>query len=96
MNTQDEYEPIELGTDLSREKDITAFVNERTESPADTPIAQSIIEEILGVTNEVAAFVKAIETGTEPPISNIHALSVIKSLLAIEESSRTGREVRLR
>ena len=96
LNTQDEYEPIELGTDLSREKDITAFVNERTGSPIDTPIAQSIIEEILGVTNEVAAFVKAIETGTEPPISNTHALAVIKSLLAIEESSRTGREVRLR
>ena len=96
LNTQDEYVDIELAKNPSREKDITAFVNAQTGAPADTPIAQSIIEEMSGVANEVAAFVKAIETGTEPPISNAHALAVIRSLLSIEESSRTGREVRLR
>ncbi len=96
LNTEGEYEPTALEKDTSREKNITAFVNKRAGAPVNTPIAKSIIEEISGVTDEIAAFVKAIETRTEPPISNTHALSVIKSLLAIEGSSRTGREVRLR
>lgn len=96
LNIQDEYESIDIETDSSREKDITKFVNTQTGSPANTPVAQSIIEEISGVTIEIAAFVKAIETGTEPPISNKHALAVIEVILAIEESSHTGREVLLR
>jgi predicted dehydrogenase len=96
LNTEDEYEPIELEKEAAKEKDIAAFVNTITGTPIDAPVAQSIIEEISGVTNEVAAFVTAIESGTEPPISNVHALAVIKALLAIEESARTGREARLR
>jgi predicted dehydrogenase len=96
LNTEGEFEPVALETDAARAHAITTFVNMLTGSPAETPIAQSVIEEISGVTSEVAAFVQAIENGTEPPVSNAHALAVMEVILAVEESSRMGREVRLR
>ncbi|GIX07897.1 MAG: oxidoreductase [Candidatus Poribacteria bacterium] len=48
-----------------------------------------------GVTEELAAFVEAILTGRPEPIPNAHSREVVRLLLAVEESSRLGREVRL-
>ena len=48
-----------------------------------------------GVVAETAAFVEAIEKGAPPPISNEHSKHVVEILLAVEQSSETGREVRL-
>jgi predicted dehydrogenase len=45
---------------------------------------------------EVAAFAECVRTGAEPPVSNAHSRAVVEALLAVEESSRTGREVRIR
>ena len=45
---------------------------------------------------EIAAFVKAVQSGTELPVSNTHARSLVEVILAVEESLRTGREVQLR
>lgn len=46
--------------------------------------------------DELAGFVQSIQNGTEPPVSNAHARAVVETMLAVEESSRTRREVRLR
>lgn len=48
-----------------------------------------------GVIAEVAAFVEAVENGAPPPISNEHSTHVVEILLAVEQSSETGKEVRL-
>jgi predicted dehydrogenase len=45
--------------------------------------------------DEIAAFAACVEHGTEPPISNRYARAIVEAMLAVEESSRTGREVRL-
>jgi len=42
---------------------------------------------------ELGAFAEAVRTGGAPPVSHRHARSVVAVLLAVEESSRTGREV---
>ena len=44
---------------------------------------------------EIAAFAEAVRMGEAPPVSHRHARSVVAVLLAVEEASRTGREVRL-
>lgn len=49
-----------------------------------------------GMTAEIGAFVRAIETGAPPPITNEFSRSIIEALLAVEQSSDTGREVLLR
>ena len=53
------------------------------------------VPERSGIVEEVGAFVDAIQNDAPSPISNDHARIVMEALLAVEESSRTGREVRL-
>jgi len=95
LNTQGEDEPVPQERDAGKERAVAAFLNAESGKPADAPVAQSMIEQTAGIAAEVAAVVQAIETGSEPPVSNAHALAVVRTILAIEESSRTGREVRL-
>ena len=99
LNTEGDYEPVDLGDDGSRAAEVAAFL--QATDPATAPssgaeVPRSAVEEMAGVASEVAAFIGAIESGAEPPVSNAHALAVMEAMLAVEESSRTGREVRLR
>ena len=95
LNTQGEYEPVAIDRDLDRERAIAAFVNTEAGKPEDAPVAQSTIEQVAGILDEVRAFVGAIEAGTEPPVSNRHSAAVMEAVLAVEGSSRAGHEVKL-
>ena len=74
---------------------MAAFINREAGKPEDAPLAQSAIEQTSGILDEVAACVLAINSGSDLPISNPHARRVIEVILAVEQSAKTGREVRL-
>lgn len=95
LNTQGEYEPVTIDRDLDRERAIAAFVNTEAGKPEDAPIAQSTIEQVAGIMDEVRAFVGAIEAGVEPPVGNRHSAAVMEAVFAVEGSSRAGHEVKL-
>ena len=95
VNTQGDDEEVPVGRDTDAEQAIVRFLNEKAGASPGTPVAQSAIEQVKGITDEIAAFVRSIDTGAETPVSNAHSLAVMEAVLAVEESSRTGREVRL-
>ena len=96
VNTQGEDKPVTQQRNAEQEQAVRAFLNAEAGRTADAPMAQSAIEQTSGIVDEVAAFAEAVALGYEPPVSNRHALAVMATILAVEESSRTGREVRLR
>lgn len=95
IDTDGEAVPLELDRDADREQAVRQFLNAENGKPADAPVPQSAVEQTTGIATEVAAFARAIAAGEELPVSNQQSIAVIKAMLAIEESSRTGREVRL-
>jgi len=96
VDTGGEETPVSLKRDAEREQAVRAFVNSEAGQAADAPVAQSAVEQTAGIQAEVSAFVQAVRTGSDLPVSNRHATAVMEAILAVEESSRTGREVRLR
>ena len=95
LNRDGTYERVTLASDAEREEKVVRFLNEESGSPIDTPLPQSAIEQTGGIWAEVSAFVVAINGGQAPPVSNSHALDVMRIILAVEESSRNGREILL-
>jgi predicted dehydrogenase len=55
--------------------------------------ADQRVDPVMG--NQFAAFAHAIRTGDEPAVSGYYGREIVRVLEACEESSRTGREVRL-
>ena len=96
MNCDGEYDPVSVERDHETEIAVTSFVNGINGTDPDSPVARSVVEEIAGVADEVSAFVSAIETRASLPVCNSYARAVMQVLLAVEESSRTGSEIRLR
>jgi phthalate 4,5-cis-dihydrodiol dehydrogenase len=64
----------------------------RPRTKPDWPPEQRV-DPVMG--NQFAAFVHAIRTGDEPPVSGHYGREIVRVLEACEESARTGCEVRL-
>ena len=95
INTDGEDVAVEMDRDAARARSVAAFINREAGNPEDAPLAQSAIEQTSGILDEVAVCVSAINSGSALPVSNAHARKVIEVILAVEESAKTGREVRL-
>jgi len=95
INTDGEDVPVRPARDQDRVREVAAFLNREAGKPEDAPIAQSALEQTSGILDEVAAFVASVEADEDPPVSVQHARDVVEAILAVEESSRTGREVRM-
>jgi len=95
LNLDGEYEAIDVARDQERDQAVAAFINAESGNPPGAPLAQSVIEQTGGIAAEVAAFAGSILRQEEPPVAVDHATGVMRTLLAIEESSASGREIRL-
>ena len=95
VNCDGKDEPVSQERDAAREGAVAAFINEEAGNPAGMPLAQSAIEQTTGILNEVEAFADAILGDQDLPVGNQQALDVVRVMLAVEASSRSGREVRL-
>ena len=81
---------------LLLERAVIEYINASLGRPAGAPVARSAIEQTAGIAAEVAAFSDAVATAAPLPVSGDHAIAVVETMLAVEESARSGREVRLR
>ena len=84
LNLDGEYQPLEFERDRERERAARTFVNADLGREADAELAQSVVEQTVGIATEVEAFANAIVEADDPPVGNDHAIGVMRAMLAVE------------